>query len=129
MIFQVVLGLEFMNQVKVVPMSFISSVVIMEGPTPCTVPTVPRKSLGKSLLFAMQLKKGLKCRQPTYLVALLEDHPEKQKPELPRVIERVLESFSDVMPKSLPQKLPSWREVDHQIELELGGKASTFSPY
>lgn len=61
----------------------------------------------------MQLKKGLKCKEPTYLAALLEDHCEKQKLELPRAIERVLESFRDVMSKSLPQKLLLWRQVGH----------------
>lgn len=117
-----------MKQVKAVRMPFISSVVIIEGPTPCMVAAVAGKFVGKSLLSAMQLKKGLKRRQPTYLAALLEDRFEEQKPELPRMVEQVLEAFSDVLPKSLPQQLPPRRKVDHKIELEPGAKPPAFSP-
>lgn len=39
--FQVVLRLEFVNQVKAVPLPFISSGIIMEGPSTYMVPTVP----------------------------------------------------------------------------------------
>ena len=34
-----------------------------------------------------------------------------------------------MMPDELPQRLPPRREVDHQIELEPGTKASTKAPY
>nr|GEZ92490.1 uncharacterized protein [Tanacetum cinerariifolium] len=51
------------------------------------------------------------------------------KVEVPKVIERVLDEFKDVMPKELPKNLPPMREVDHTIELESGSKPPAKSLY
>ena len=41
----------------------------------------------------------------------------------------MLDEFKDVMPTELPKRLPPRREVDHAIELEMGGKSPAFPPY
>ncbi|GJW00103.1 putative retrotransposon gag domain, aspartic peptidase domain protein [Tanacetum coccineum] len=51
------------------------------------------------------------------------------KMEVPKVIERVLDEFKDVMPKKFPKKLPPRRELDHTIELEMGSKPPAKAPY
>nr|GEV45824.1 hypothetical protein [Tanacetum cinerariifolium] len=46
----------------------------------------------------------------------------RTKVKVPKVIERVLDEFKDVMPEEFPKKLPPRREVDHTIELETSSK-------
>lgn len=95
-------------------MSFISSVLIMKGSSSRMAPMVPVKPKEGSFLSVMQFKKGIQCREPTYLTALLEDDPDTSKQNLPKPIEHVL--FKDFMSKTLLQKLPPRRKVDHQIK-------------
>ncbi|KAL2923040.1 Transposon Ty3-I Gag-Pol polyprotein [Bienertia sinuspersici] len=44
-------------------------------------------------------------------------------------ISGALKEFEDVVPPELPKKLPPRREVDHEIELELGARPPAMSPY
>ncbi|GJU42205.1 RNA-directed DNA polymerase-like protein [Tanacetum coccineum] len=62
-------------------------------------------------------------------LAWLETDEGSSKVDVPKVIERVLDEFKDVMPKELPKKLPPRREVDHTIELESGSKPPAKAPY
>ncbi|GKE80526.1 hypothetical protein Tco_1550526 [Tanacetum coccineum] len=78
----------------------------------------------------MQFKKGFNKNEPCYLVVTrLETNEGLSKVEVPKMIERVLDEFKDVMPMELPKKLPPRREVDHTIELEPGSKPPAKSPY
>ncbi|XP_043717547.1 uncharacterized protein LOC122665462 [Telopea speciosissima] len=127
--FQVVLGMEFLRRVKAIPMPFISTVCIMEEGAPCMVPTVQGTKEGPKLLSAMQLEKGVKKGEDTYLAALLEEKENSPTEVLPKPVEKVLEEFKDVMPPELPKRLPPRREVDHAIELEPGAKPPAMAPY
>nr|GEY55075.1 hypothetical protein [Tanacetum cinerariifolium] len=124
--FKVVLGLEFIDKVRAFPMSFANSLCILDGGKTCMVSTKrDAKSRSKTLL-AMQFKKGFNKSEPFYLaVTRLETDEGSSKVEVPKVIERVLDEFKDVMPK----KLPPMREVDHTIELESGSKPPAKAPY
>nr|GEY02465.1 hypothetical protein [Tanacetum cinerariifolium] len=51
------------------------------------------------------------------------------KVEVPKVIERVLDEFMEVMSKELPKKLQPRRELDHTIKLEMGSKPPAKAPY
>ncbi|KAI4331932.1 hypothetical protein L6164_016879 [Bauhinia variegata] len=51
------------------------------------------------------------------------------KESLSSCILEVLDEYRDVMPTELSKKLPPRREVDHQIELELGAKPPAMAPY
>ncbi|GKC67303.1 putative retrotransposon gag domain, aspartic peptidase domain protein, partial [Tanacetum coccineum] len=85
---------------------------------------------GVKTLSAMQFKKGFNKCEPCYLAVIrLEMDEGSSKVEVPKVIERVLVEFKDVMPKELPKKLPPRREVDHTIKLETSPKPPAKSPY
>ncbi|GJY64927.1 putative nucleotidyltransferase, ribonuclease H [Tanacetum coccineum] len=85
---------------------------------------------GAKTLSAMQSKKGFIKSEPCYLaVTKLEMDEGSSKVEVPKVIERVLDEFKDVMPKEFPKKLPPRMKVDHTIKLETGSKPLTKAPY
>ncbi|GJW46555.1 gag-aspartyl protease domain-containing protein [Tanacetum coccineum] len=105
--FKVVLGLEFLDKVRVFPMSFANSLCILDGGKTCTVSTERDAKSGVKTLSAMQFKKGFNKSEPCYLaITRLETDGGSSKVEVPKVIERVLDEFKDVMPKELPKKLP-----------------------
>ncbi|GJU90999.1 putative nucleotidyltransferase, ribonuclease H [Tanacetum coccineum] len=128
--FKVVLGLEFLDRVRAFPRSFANSLCILDGEKTCMVSTERDAKSGSKTLSAMQFKKGFNKSEPCYLaVTRLETDEGSSKVEVPKVIERVLNEFKDVMPKELPKKLPPRREVDHTIELETGSKPPAKSLY
>ena len=79
------------------------------------------------MLSAIQLKKGLKKGQETYVAALIEIK-EGQYVEVPDLVVKILIEFRDVMPAELPKELPPRRPIDHNIELLLGTKGLGSSP-
>ncbi|GJX32362.1 putative retrotransposon gag domain, aspartic peptidase domain protein [Tanacetum coccineum] len=94
------------------------------GGKTCMVSTERDAKSGSKTLLAMQFKKGFNKSEPCYLaVTRLETDEGSSKVEVPKVIERVLDEFKDVMPKELPKKLPPRREVDHTIKLETDYRA------
>ncbi|GJZ53762.1 putative nucleotidyltransferase, ribonuclease H [Tanacetum coccineum] len=124
--FKVVLGLEFLDKVRAFPMPFANSLCILDGGKTCMVSTKRDAKIGAKTLSAMQFKKGFNKNKPCYLaVTRLETDEGSSKVEVPKVIERVLDEFKDVMPKKLPPK----REVDHNIELKTGSKPPAKDPY
>ena len=100
---------------------------IMETGKPCVVP-VKREINEQNMLSALQLSKGIKKNEPTYL-ATLKMEEEFKEVQAPKPVHKVLEEFKDVMPAELPKRLPPRREVDHAIELEPGAKPPAFAPY
>nr|CAD1817177.1 unnamed protein product [Ananas comosus var. bracteatus] len=82
------------------------------------------------ILFALQLQKGVKRREVTYLAAIYEVSGEDLENEGPPAkIDVVLGEFKDVMPQELLKKLSPRRKVDHAIKLELGAKPRATAPY
>lgn len=76
----------------------------------------------------MQLTKGFKKVQPTFIAAL-KDKLHDKLIDLPEEIKDTLEEFKDIMPSELLKKLLSKREVDHHIDLESRTKPSAVVPY
>ncbi|KAF3771576.1 hypothetical protein EJ110_NYTH60137 [Nymphaea thermarum] len=72
--FRMILGLELLNTAKMVPMPHLHCIVIMDEKSPCMVPvTSMKRNKGKAaMISALQLKKGLKHGEETYLVAIRE---------------------------------------------------------
>ncbi|RVW20397.1 RNA-directed DNA polymerase-like [Vitis vinifera] len=103
--FKMVLGMNFLQKVKVVSLPFLCLVAILEQEKPCMVSTVTEGSSKTLKLSAMQ-------REP-----------------MPKEIEGVLDEFKDVMSPKLPKRLPPRRKEDHKIELEPGAKPSAMGPY
>ncbi|KAE8690692.1 cytochrome P450 78A7-like [Hibiscus syriacus] len=95
--------------------------------SPCMIPTVEApKEQGRDAtqLSAIQLGKGIKKEDITYLAMLKEDDEIEKTDDLPLIIRDVLEENKYVMPPELPNKLPPRREVDHKIEL---GRAKVYT--
>ena len=127
--FKKVIGMDFLRQVRVVPIPFLRSTAILEEEAPCMVPTITGSKAKTPMLSAMQLEKGLKKNEVTYLVALKEDPINPMRDPMPAEVKKELDEFKDVMPSELPKKLPPRREEDHKIELESGAKPLTMGPY
>ncbi|XP_054808626.1 uncharacterized protein LOC129310728 [Prosopis cineraria] len=126
--FKVVLALKFFRQVNDYPMPYYNLLCILEKENPCFV--LARRVNGGHQLSALQVKKGLKKGEATYLVALKEIDPrDKVKEEVPLIIAHILVENQDIMPIELPKKLPPHKEVDHEIELELGTQPLAMAPY
>ncbi|MCF8704065.1 hypothetical protein L3055_11050, partial [Corynebacterium sp. MC-02] len=90
---------------------------------------MPREG-GYAHLSAMQLIKGVKKGEPTFLATIVDASVGDAVPEtLPSCIEAVLDENTDVMPDELPKHLPPRRAVDHQIELEPGTRPPAFPAY
>ena len=88
----------------------------------------PKRLSGEKTLFALQLEKGLRKGEHTYVAALIEIKPDKNV-EVPDAVVPMLRRFKDVMPPELPKKLPSIRQTDHQIELMPGSRPIAQAPY
>nr|GEY07583.1 uncharacterized protein [Tanacetum cinerariifolium] len=127
--FKVLFGLEFLDKVRAFPMPFANSLCILDGGKTCMVSTEWDAKSGVKTLSVKQFKKGLNKSKPCYLAMTRLADKGSSKVEVPKVIERVLDEFKDVMPKELPKKLPPRREVDHTIKLETGFKSSAKAPY
>jgi len=69
----VLLGIEFLDQVKAVPIPFSKSLCILEEGHPSMVPLARESSLQARQISAMQLSKGFKKAQPTFLACLKEE--------------------------------------------------------
>ena len=93
------------------------------------IPTITESKAKTPMLSTMQLEKGLKKNEVTYLVALKEDPIDPMGDYMPMEVKTVLDEFKDVMPPELPKKLPPRREEDHKIELESGAKPPAMGPY
>ncbi|KAK2993339.1 hypothetical protein RJ640_002708 [Escallonia rubra] len=97
--FKVVIGLDFLRQVNALVSPYSNAVHIMEKGASCVVPmsagTSSAKALSSMQLSAMQLVKGIKKGEATYLAALkMEDNAGIPTEPLPREIEEVLEPLT-----------------------------------
>ncbi|XP_050137143.1 uncharacterized protein LOC126613560 [Malus sylvestris] len=126
----VVIGLEFMDNVRAFPIPFYNIFCILaDGRQPCLVPLERQAKKCTQHLSAIQFAKSWKKGEATFLATLMLNEGEEKHGPLPKQVEDVLVEFADVMPRELPKKLPPRREVDHAIELEPGAKPSSKSPY
>ncbi|RVW98232.1 Retrovirus-related Pol polyprotein from transposon 17.6 [Vitis vinifera] len=93
--FKMVLGMDFLQKVKAVPLPFLRSMAILEEEKPCMVTTVTEGTLKTPMLSAMQVKKGLKREEVTYLATLKEERDDGSGEPMPKEIEGVLAEFKD----------------------------------
>ncbi|XP_021773341.1 uncharacterized protein LOC110737294 [Chenopodium quinoa] len=126
--FSLVLGMDFLHFSKAVPMAHLRSILV-PGQQPCLLRTCdPGKEPKGPLLSAMQLEKGLKRNEPTFL-ATLSTKEDEASGDFPPAVAELLSEFQDLFPKDLPKVLPPRRTVDHEIELVPGAKPPARSPY
>eukprot|EP00257_Ricinus_communis_P019332 XP_015578290.1 uncharacterized protein LOC107261709 [Ricinus communis] len=123
------LGMDFLDMVKAFLVPYTNTMCIMENGQPCVVP-IKRELSQDKMVSAIQLSKGVKRKEPTFLATpKMEEGTHAGEATLTSPIRGVLDEFRDVMPPELPKKLPPRREVDHEIELESGAKPPAFAPY
>ena len=129
--FDLILGVDFLLRAKVTLIPHLGGLMMLEEKQSCFVKALRTKDGGKGqpeMLSTIQLKKGLKKDQETYVAALIEIK-EGQSMEVPDLVIKILKEFRDVMPTELPKELPPRRLIDHKIELLPGTKAPAQAPY
>ena len=105
-------GLDFLDRINALFVPFANCLCILNTWCQCIVPMRRESSQGSKVLSAIQLAKGVRRDEVTYLAILKhEEHVEEKDETL------LDESFRDVMAPQLPKTLPPKREVDHKIEL------------
>ncbi|KAG8366490.1 hypothetical protein BUALT_Bualt17G0085400 [Buddleja alternifolia] len=80
-------------------------------------------------LSAMQVKKGLKYGEMTYLATMVEIKKDVFQEEVPDAIAALLVEFEDIFPSKIPKKFPLRRAIDHKIELEPRARPLAMAPY
>ncbi|XP_070048663.1 uncharacterized protein [Nicotiana tomentosiformis] len=128
-VFDIILGLDLWYEINALIVPRINQLHISDPGGSCIVPLVRVPQNGMHL-SAMQLVKGFKKGEPTFLATLtgiVENSLEAVA--LPPCIEQVLKDNKDVIPEELPKQFPPRREIDHQIELVLGAKPLAMLPY
>ena len=113
--FDVVLGMEFLLEHKLIPMSLAKCLVII-GSTHTVVQTSIKHSDEIKMISALQLKQGLAHNEPTFMAIPVVETKGTIK-FVPIVIQRVLEEYHEVMSESLPKILPPRRDIAHETEL------------
>ncbi|KAK2968823.1 hypothetical protein RJ640_028216 [Escallonia rubra] len=93
--FKLTLGLEFLRDTKTTVMPCTNSLAML-GSKPCVIPTVST-SAGERSISALQLKKGLKRDETTYLAMLRWDEIEEVSGPLSKEVKVILNDFEDVM--------------------------------
>ena len=74
----------------------------------------PKRPLGEKILSTLQLEKGLRKGEYTYVAALIEIKSDKYV-EVLDAIAPIPSRFADVMPLELPKKLQLREQTGHQI--------------
>ena len=125
--FDVVLGMEFLLEHKVIPMPLAKCLVITDH-NPTVIPASIKKPGNLRMISGIELKMGLAREKPTFMaIPLMEEATTEET--VPNEIKKVLNSYADIMPKSLPQTLPPRRGLDHEIELLPGVKPLAKNAY
>ena len=95
----------------------------------CIVPVRGETGQAAKVLSAIQLAKGIRKNEETFLAAFKLNEALEDMSEIPPKVLDMLESFKDVMPPKLPKHLPPKREVDHKIELVPNAQPPARAPY
>ena len=125
--FDVVLGMEFLLEYKVIPMPLAKCLVITDC-NPTVIPASIKQSGNLRMISTIQLKRGLAREEPTFMAIPLMEEVTIEETILDEIKE-VLNSYADIMPEGLPQTLPPRRGIDHEIELLPGVKPPAKNAY
>ncbi|XP_022972954.1 uncharacterized protein LOC111471473 [Cucurbita maxima] len=125
--FDVVLGMEFLLEHKVIPMPLAKCLVITDS-NPTVIPASIKQPGNLRMISAIQLKRGLAREEPTFMVIPLMEVTTNEE-TVPNEINEVLNDYADIMPESLPQTLPPRQGIDHEIELIPGVKPPAKNAY
>ena len=129
--FDLIIGVDFLLKAKVALIPHFGGLVVLKERQPCFVQALRANDGGKvqpEMLSTIQLKKGLKQGQDTYITALIKIK-DGYFVEVPNSIIKILKEFRNVILVELPKELPHQQPINQMIELLPGTKPSTQAPY
>ena len=141
--FEVVMGIKYMRENRIITLPPWNLVAVVEGTEPKIIQatSTPPKAMH---LSAMQIARGAKKKLATFIAILRTDESEGVRSgdvgtarcakeeivrRVPNIVVDVLRRVEDVMPVNLPKALPPIRGVDHEILIEPGARSPALSPY
>ena len=122
--FDFILGNDFFQRAKVTLLPHLNRMFIMDETQPCYVHRLnkpPKKSSKEGTISTLQVEKGLRNGQLTYVIALIKIKPEEIVEVIDEIVS-ILQEYANMMPLELPKKFPLRRSTNHQIELLLRAK-------
>ncbi|XP_075083628.1 uncharacterized protein LOC142167363 [Nicotiana tabacum] len=128
--FELIVELEFLRQTNTMPVPYADMLLMVgaNGAKRCTIPCMPTKMAAENIP-ALQLKRGVKRHEPTFLATICIKDIECSSGPIPAPVNELLLEFEDTMPQDLPKRLPPRRTVDYEIELVPGAKPFARAPY
>nr|XP_029117999.1 uncharacterized protein LOC114913497 [Elaeis guineensis] len=120
--YNLILGNDFFIAGKVAILPHLFGLMIHDEKKPyfvtrCNIPSNAGVREPKmEMVSAMQLARGWKWGQMTYVAALIDVGPDETA-EVPKEVAEILQEFDDVMPSELPKGLPPRCAMDHKIDL------------
>ncbi|KAK8716653.1 hypothetical protein V6N13_043958 [Hibiscus sabdariffa] len=126
--FDFVIGLSFLDQIRVFVALFADCLCILDPKHQCVVPVSREAGVGAKMLYAIQFNKAVRKEEPAYLTTLVHDEPTKSD-EIQTEVAQLLAEFRDMMPTELPKTFPPKREIDHKIELVPNAEPLARAPY
>ena len=102
--FDFILGSGLFQRAKVALLPHLNGLLIMDEKKPCFMVGInkpPKRHLRVKTLSALQLKKGLRKGEQTYVATLIEINPDKHV-EVRDAVVPMMKIFEDVMPPELP---------------------------
>ena len=106
-----ILGNDFFKRAKISLLPYLNGLLILDEKQPCFVVGIskqPKRPSRERTLSALQLEKGLKKGEHTYVTTLIEIKSDKHVEVLDAVIP-MLNRFEEVRPPEFPKKLPPRR--------------------
>ena len=124
-----VVSLDFLDHIIALFVPFANCLCILDTWCQCIMLVKRKFGQGSKVLSAIQLVKGVRREEVTYLATLKHEEHVEAKDETSLEVLEVLESFRDVMPLQLPKTLLLKREVDYKIELVPNAQPPAKAPY
>ena len=112
--FDFISGNDFFHRLKVALLPHLNGMFIMDEMQPYYVHRLsksPKKPSKEGTISALQVEKGLKKGQLTYVATLIEITLEKMVEVLDGIVS-ILQEYANVMPSKLTTKLPPKRPID-----------------
>ncbi|XP_070021886.1 uncharacterized protein [Nicotiana sylvestris] len=127
---ELIVELKFLRQTNTMPVLYAKMLIMMgkNWARPYIILCMPIKMAAENI-SALQLKKGVKRHEPTFLATLCIEDIECSSSPVPTPMKELLLEFEDVMPQDTPKQLPFRRTVNHEIELVPGVKPPARAPY
>ncbi|XP_070020446.1 uncharacterized protein [Nicotiana sylvestris] len=128
--FELIVRLEFLRQTNTMLVPYASMLLMMgaNGTKPFIISCMPMK-IAVENISVLQLKKGVKRYEPTFLATLCIEDIERSSGPIYEPVKELLLEFEDVMPQDMPKQLPLRHTLHHEFELVPSAKPPALAPY